>query len=161
MSTRKGMKVTRAKGRLRGKKPKLSPRQESHLVSLREALARLLTDTETYVARDTTAVRGSRVHRPGGIDVEEVADLLSSTLGRMVVHEPTSAEDFVANAGAYGLSRAEAEGIAWLFAEVMNGSVSHVTKDLTDLLGRPTSPTADYIARTAPTGVDQLDRQAS
>jgi len=31
---REGMKVARAKGRLRGKQPKLSPRQESHLVSL-------------------------------------------------------------------------------------------------------------------------------
>lgn len=32
--TREGMKVARAKGRLRGKQPKLSPRQEAHLVSL-------------------------------------------------------------------------------------------------------------------------------
>src|SRR4051794_39181913 len=34
MRTREGMKVARAKGRLRSKKPKLSPRQESHLVKL-------------------------------------------------------------------------------------------------------------------------------
>jgi DNA invertase Pin-like site-specific DNA recombinase len=34
MRTREGMKVARAKGRLRGKQPKLSPRQEAHLVSL-------------------------------------------------------------------------------------------------------------------------------
>lgn len=32
--TREGMAVARAKGRLRGKKPKLSPTQEAHLVSL-------------------------------------------------------------------------------------------------------------------------------
>jgi len=32
--TREGMKVARAKGRLRGKQPKLSARQEAHLVSL-------------------------------------------------------------------------------------------------------------------------------
>ena len=37
MRTRTGMKIARAKGRLRGKKPKLSPRQESHLVALRHA----------------------------------------------------------------------------------------------------------------------------
>ena len=37
MRTREGMKVARAKGRLRGKKPKLSPRQESHLVELHHA----------------------------------------------------------------------------------------------------------------------------
>lgn len=34
MRTREGMKVARAKGRLRGKQPKLSSRQEAHLVSL-------------------------------------------------------------------------------------------------------------------------------
>jgi DNA invertase Pin-like site-specific DNA recombinase len=32
--TREGMKVAKAKGRLRGKQPKLNPRQEAHLVSL-------------------------------------------------------------------------------------------------------------------------------
>jgi len=32
--TREGMKVAKAKGRLRGKKPKLTPRQEAHLVEL-------------------------------------------------------------------------------------------------------------------------------
>jgi DNA invertase Pin-like site-specific DNA recombinase len=32
--TREGMAVARAKGRLRGKQPKLSPRQEAHLVEL-------------------------------------------------------------------------------------------------------------------------------
>ena len=37
MRTRQGMKVARAKGRLRGKKPKLSQRQEVHLVALHHA----------------------------------------------------------------------------------------------------------------------------
>ncbi len=31
------MKVAKAKGRLRGKKPKLNPKQEAHLVKLHEA----------------------------------------------------------------------------------------------------------------------------
>lgn len=34
MRTREGMKVAKAKGRLRGKKPKLKPAQEQHLVEL-------------------------------------------------------------------------------------------------------------------------------
>jgi len=37
MRTREGMKVAKAKGRLRGKQPKLSPRQEAHLVALHSA----------------------------------------------------------------------------------------------------------------------------
>ena len=32
--TKEGMRVARAKGRLRGRKPKLNPRQQAHLVSL-------------------------------------------------------------------------------------------------------------------------------
>jgi DNA invertase Pin-like site-specific DNA recombinase len=37
MRTREGMKVAKAKGRLHGKKPKLSPSQEQHLVKLYQA----------------------------------------------------------------------------------------------------------------------------
>ena len=37
MRTREGMKVAKAKGRLRGKQPKLSPAQETHLVALYRA----------------------------------------------------------------------------------------------------------------------------
>jgi len=37
LRTREGMKVAKAKGRLRGKQPKLSPRQEAHLVDLHHA----------------------------------------------------------------------------------------------------------------------------
>ena len=35
--TREGMAVARAKGRLRGKQPKLSTKQEAHLVSVHRA----------------------------------------------------------------------------------------------------------------------------
>ena len=37
MRTREGMKIAKAKGRLRGKQPKLTPRQEAHLVALHQA----------------------------------------------------------------------------------------------------------------------------
>jgi len=37
MRTREGMKVAKAKGRLRGKAPKLSPAQETHLIGLYRA----------------------------------------------------------------------------------------------------------------------------
>ena len=37
MRTREGMRVAKAKGRLRGKRPKLTPRQEAHLVALHHA----------------------------------------------------------------------------------------------------------------------------
>jgi DNA invertase Pin-like site-specific DNA recombinase len=34
LRTREGMRIAKAKGRLRGKQPKLNPRQEAHLVAL-------------------------------------------------------------------------------------------------------------------------------
>lgn len=37
MRTREGMKIAKAKGRLRGKQPKLTLRQEAHLVALHQA----------------------------------------------------------------------------------------------------------------------------
>ena len=55
-------KVAHAKGRLRGKKPKLSPRQECHLVALRHA--------RTHTSAELAALwhlrrRGSRLFAPG------------------------------------------------------------------------------------------------
>jgi DNA invertase Pin-like site-specific DNA recombinase len=46
MRTREGMKVARAKGRLRGKQPKLSARQEAHLVALHAAGGHTLSELE-------------------------------------------------------------------------------------------------------------------
>ena len=37
LRTREGMRVAKAKGRLRGTQPKLNPRQEAHLVALHRA----------------------------------------------------------------------------------------------------------------------------
>ncbi len=44
--TREGMAVARAKGRLRGKQPKLSPSQEAHLVELYRAGGRAISELE-------------------------------------------------------------------------------------------------------------------
>jgi DNA invertase Pin-like site-specific DNA recombinase len=46
MRTREGMKVAKAKGRLRGKQPKLSPRQEAHLVDLYHAGEHTISELE-------------------------------------------------------------------------------------------------------------------
>ncbi len=70
MRTREGMKVARAKGRLRGKKPKLSPRQESHLVELHHAGAHRSAElAELFsVARSTVyrAIERARPATPSG-----------------------------------------------------------------------------------------------
>ena len=46
MRTREGMKVARAKGRLRGKQPKLSARQKAHLVELHAAGGHTISELE-------------------------------------------------------------------------------------------------------------------
>jgi len=48
--TREGMKVARAKGRLRGKQPKLSPTQEAHLVKLYRAGEHTISELEELFA---------------------------------------------------------------------------------------------------------------
>ena len=55
MRTREGMAVAKAKGRLRGKKPKLSPTQEKHLVALYRAGGHTTSELagEFGVARST------------------------------------------------------------------------------------------------------------
>ncbi|MGH4022072.1 MAG: recombinase family protein [Pseudonocardiaceae bacterium] len=46
LRTREGMKVARAKGRVRGKQPKLSPRQQAHLVALHQAREHTIGELE-------------------------------------------------------------------------------------------------------------------
>ncbi len=71
MRTREGMKAARAKGRLRGKKPKLSQRQESHLVSLHHAgthtsaeLAELFSVARSTVYRAIDRARTAATTEP-------------------------------------------------------------------------------------------------
>jgi DNA invertase Pin-like site-specific DNA recombinase len=48
--TREGMRVAKAKGRLRGKQPKLSPTQEAHLVKLYRAGEHTISELEELFA---------------------------------------------------------------------------------------------------------------
>ena len=66
MRTREGMKVARAKGRLRGKKPKLSLRQESHLVALHHAGAHTSAElAELFSVARSTVYRAIERARTG------------------------------------------------------------------------------------------------
>jgi DNA invertase Pin-like site-specific DNA recombinase len=71
LRTREGMQVARAKGRLRGKQPKLNARQEAHLVALHRAgehstaeLAELfgVARSTVYRAIDREAAREGAAH---------------------------------------------------------------------------------------------------
>jgi DNA invertase Pin-like site-specific DNA recombinase len=58
LRTREGMKLAKAKGRLRGKQPKLNPRQEAHLVALHRA-----GEHSTAELGDLVGVARSTVYR--------------------------------------------------------------------------------------------------
>lgn len=64
--TREGMRVAKAKGRLRGKKPKLSPKQEAHLVTLYRAGGHTVGELEELfgVTRSTVYRAIRRVEAP-------------------------------------------------------------------------------------------------
>jgi len=66
MRTREGMKVAKAKGRLRGKQPKLKPAQEAHLIELWRAGKRTSTElAELFsVARSTIYRAVQRADEP-------------------------------------------------------------------------------------------------
>ena len=73
LRTREGMKVARAKGRLRGKQPKLNHRQEAHLVALFDSgdhstaeLAELFGVTRSTVYRAVERER-ARAGQDGGL----------------------------------------------------------------------------------------------
>jgi DNA invertase Pin-like site-specific DNA recombinase len=73
MRTREGMKVAKAKGRLRGKQPKLSPTQEAHLVKLYRAgehtvseLEELFPITRSTIYRAVARADGRTALAPAG-----------------------------------------------------------------------------------------------
>ena len=75
LRTREGMKIAKAKGRLRGKKPKLNPKQEAHLVALHRAGEHTTTElAELFGVARSTVYRA--IERAAG-----VASLASQPVG--------------------------------------------------------------------------------
>jgi DNA invertase Pin-like site-specific DNA recombinase len=69
MRTREGMAVAKAKGKLRGKQPKLSARQQSHLVALHEAGDHTIADlAELFTVSRPTVYRVLERHRASTTD---------------------------------------------------------------------------------------------
>jgi len=73
------MRVARAKGRLRGKQPKLNPRQEAHLVALFRAREHPVSELE-----DLFGITRSTVYRAVQRDTRQAAgaSMRDMTLGR-------------------------------------------------------------------------------
>jgi DNA invertase Pin-like site-specific DNA recombinase len=74
--TREGMKVAKAKGRLRGKQPKLSPMQEAHLVALYHAGEHTVSELEELFSVTRSTVYRA-VRRAGGRANAAASDALA------------------------------------------------------------------------------------
>jgi DNA invertase Pin-like site-specific DNA recombinase len=79
LRTREGMQVARAKGRLRGKQPKLNPRQEAHLLALHNAGEHSTTELAELFNSDDQPSTGPSTERA---PVRSLAPLRRCTVER-------------------------------------------------------------------------------
>jgi uncharacterized protein YbjT (DUF2867 family) len=90
---------------------------------------------------------------PELLSFAEVAELLGDAIGRPVAYVPCTVAEYVDSAVAAGAPREEIEPLADLFARVLDGHNSTVSPDLAEVLGRAPGRFADYVARSAGSGV--------
>ena len=97
---------------------------------------------------------------PDAIGFARAAELLSLATGRPVDFETVTSAEFVADLTGEGVPAGDAEGLAWLFAEVLDGRNEAVTDTVEEVLGRAPRTFADYASRAAAAGAWRLtDRE--
>ncbi|MDT0166595.1 NmrA family NAD(P)-binding protein [Actinotalea sp. AC32] len=88
---------------------------------------------------------------PGLLTFGDVADQISAATGLEVRYEAVTPDEFVALA-ASDMPVELAEAFAELFSSILDGRNESTTADVEQVLGRPATPFAAYVARTAGTG---------
>jgi uncharacterized protein YbjT (DUF2867 family) len=89
---------------------------------------------------------------PEALTFTEVARLLSGAIGRPVEHVALTPADFVAELTTAGVHPEEADGLAWLFQEVLDGRNTATTDTVERVLGRPATPFDAFARRAAASG---------
>ena len=90
---------------------------------------------------------------PRLLTFDDVARDLSAATARPVRYTPVSAAEFVAGLRAVGVPDDDAEGLAALFSEVLDGRSAYLTDGVERALGRPARDFAEYAKAAAATGV--------
>ena len=90
---------------------------------------------------------------PRPLTFAEAAAELSKVTGRRIEVVSVPPAEFVAGAVAAGVPAEEAEALADLFVEVLDGRNASVSGDVERVLGRPATDFAAFARRTADTGV--------
>ncbi|MER7501016.1 NAD(P)H-binding protein [Nonomuraea pusilla] len=81
----------------------------------------------------------------------QAADELAKAAGRPVTYVPATAAEYAAGAVAQGLPEEEAEGLAALFEEVLDGRNAYLADGVREALGRAPRGFAAYAAANAAT----------
>lgn len=105
------------------------------------ATAALIDDGHTNTVYEVTGPRLLSMH--------DVAAEISTATGRRIAYAPSTAEEFVADLALDGIPNDDAQSLAVLFEEILDGRNSSVTTDLESALGRAPRDFADYARRTA------------
>lgn len=98
---------------------------------------------------------------PRLLTLSEAASELSAAIGREVRYIPVTPDDYATELVRDGLPREEAQPLADLIAEVLDGRNSYLTDGVQRALGRPPRDFADYAREAAASGVWDLERKAS
>lgn len=104
--------------------------------------------TEPGHERQLYEVTGPRL-----LTFADVAEEISAATGRRVSHRAVTPEVFAAGLVAAGMPVVDADGLAYLFAEVLDGRNAHVTDGVRRALGREPRDFSEYVRATAASGV--------
>jgi uncharacterized protein YbjT (DUF2867 family) len=110
---------------------------------------------------DGHAGRVYEITGPRLLSMAEVAVELSNATGRQIRYRPSTPAEFVADAAADGIPAWEAEPLADLFQEVLDGRNASLTEDLETALGRSPADFSAYARRVAATGLWDEGSEAS
>ncbi len=89
---------------------------------------------------------------PGSVTFTEAGKALASATGRPVEYLEVTRDEFVAGAAAEGLPEEVANGLAALFAEILDGRGVETADGVERALGRPATGFAEYVAKAAEAG---------
>ncbi|MDF8263710.1 NmrA family NAD(P)-binding protein [Luteipulveratus flavus] len=117
-------------------------------------------DTADVAAVVTAALLDERhrdrqyeVSGPAALTFADAAERISAATGRPVEAEQVSPEVFVIGLVRLGLPREDADGLAWLFEQILDGRNSAPVDGVRQALGRPARSFDDVVADAAAQGV--------
>jgi len=108
-------------------------------------VAALTSPGHTGVVHDLTG--------PRLVTFAEIADEVGSLLGRSVEYAQLDPSAYVAALVGAGLPELDAEGLAFMFTDVLDGRNAHVTSAVRDVLGREPRDVSEVLKEAAAAGV--------